>query len=174
MNSPDDHTDRLLGLCHNQRPQQQQSSLLPNIGGAMPPPEMQMQMLGGFSTTTTSAPDCQQPQRSLPVECDCVDLTTSDSSVAADPDDMNKLTSLLEFYNHDLDRVQMHLEGALRHTQTQQDLLRRKAHLEARRQVRISFVASFLFIPTGLCVMTQFYIMISFFCVYDDAFGKSK
>ena len=79
---------------------------------------------------TTSAPDCQQkPQLSSPlVECDCVDLTTSDSSVAAAaaPEDMSELSSLLLStctHNHDLDRVERHLEGALQHTQTQQDQL---------------------------------------------------
>ena len=146
MNSPD-HTDRLLGLHHNQRPhQQQQSALFPISGGAMPPPEMQMQVLGGSSTT---APVCQQkPQLSPPVECDCIDLTTSDSSVAAaaDPEDMNELSSLLVLYNHDLDRVQRHLEGALQHTQTQQDQLQlsRMAQLEARQRVRFSFRLHFL------------------------------
>ena len=140
MNSPD-HTDRLLGLYHNQRPhQQQQSALFPISGGAMPPPEMQMQVLGGSSTT---APVCQQkPQLSPPpVENDCVDLTTSDSS-----EDMNELSSLLVLYNHDLDRVQRHLEGALQHTQTQQDQLQlsRMAQLEARQRVRFSFRLHFL------------------------------
>ena len=111
----------------------------------MPPPEMQMQlqMLGGSSTMTTSAHDCQQrPQLSSPpVENDCVDLTTSDSS-----EDMNELSSLLVLYNHDLDRVQRHLEGALQHTQTQQDQLQlsRMAQLEARQRVRFSFRLHFL------------------------------
>ena len=108
-----------------------------------------MQVLGGSSTT---APVCQQkPQLSPPVECDCIDLTTSDSSVAAaaDPEDMNELSSLLVLYNHDLDRVQRHLEGALQHTQTQQDQLQlsRMAQLEARKQVRFSFR------PHGLSVL---------------------
>lgn len=136
MNSPD-HTDRLLGLCHNQRPQQQQNALFPIGGGAMPPPEMQMQMNGGSSTMTTDAQICQQQPQLSRLQDDC------DSSVAAaaDPGDMNELSSLLVLYNHDLDRVQRHLDGALQHTKTQQDQLQlsRMAQLEARKQVRFSW-----------------------------------
>ena len=86
---------------------------------------------------TTDAQICQQQPQLSRLQDDC------DSSVAAaaDPGDMNELSSLLVLYNHDLDRVQRHLDGALQHTKTQQDQLQlsRMAQLEARKQVRFSW-----------------------------------
>ena len=136
MNSPD-HTDRLFGLHHNQRPQP--THFFPvsdgggggGGGGGMPAP-------GGPSTTTSASPGHRQQQPQL--SSSGVDPTTSSSS-SATPDDMNELSKLLVLYNHDLDRVQRHLEGALQHTQAQSDQLQlnRKAPLllleqEARKQ----------------------------------------
>ena len=131
MNSPD-HTDRLFGLHHNQRPQP--THFFPvsdgggGGGGGMPSP-------GGPSTTTSPSPGHRQQQPQL--SSSGVDPTASSSS--ATPDDMNELSKLLVLYNHDLDRVQRHLEGALQHTQAQSDQLQlnRKAPLleqEARKQ----------------------------------------
>ena len=157
MNSPD-HTDRLFGLHHNQRPQP--THFFPvsdggGGGGGMPAP-------GGPSTTTSASPGHRQQQPQL--SSSGVDPTASSSS--ATPDDMNELSKLLVLYNHDLDRVQRHLEGALQHTQAQSDQLQlnRKAPLleqEARKQHRenaevrwvfMSFLCRSFPIPAGAYV----------------------
>lgn len=94
---------------------------------------------GGPSTTTCTSASPGHRQQQPQLSSSGVDPTTSSSSATAD--DMNELSKLLVLYNHDLDRVQRHLEGALQHTQAQSDQLQlnRKAPLplleqEARKQ----------------------------------------
>ena len=110
---PDHHADRLFGLHRNQQPQE--GSLFPSGGGGTMPPPPPMQMMLETSTRGGGGGGTEQAETPHGV----VDPTFMAGTAGAAPtatansDDMAELSKLFVLYNHDLDRVQKHLEGNL-------------------------------------------------------------